>query len=161
MRYLLGAALAAMLFIHAGRASAADTRWSMELKLDRAFTGVADAAAKRKVGVLTISGRADVAGKKADVAIYGLIDYTNGSGRWQDYMTMTFADGSVLTVYGNGVTQADAQGLNTRFQGPLTVIGGTGRYQGAHGGGSVLGMRARSVGDDVMIHYDVMLDFKM
>ncbi len=133
----------------------------MELKLDRAITGVADAAAKRKVGVLEISGKAEVAGKKADVAIYALIDYTNGSGRWQDYMTFTFADGSVLTVYGSGLTKADAQGLNSRFQGPLTVIGGTGRYKGAHGGGSVLGQRAKSVGDDVMIHYDVMLDMKM
>lgn len=160
MRYLFGAVLAAVLALHIGHASAAEMRWTMDLKVDHADTSVADAAAKRKVGVMEISGKANIAGETAAVTVFAMIDYVNGSGPWQVYMTVGFGDGSVLTAYGSGLTQADARGLNSRFQGPLMVVGGTGRYAGAHGGGTMLGKRAETVGDATTIRYDITLDLR-
>lgn len=160
MRYLFMAALVAAFLFQAGPARADDLRWTMELTLGHAGTTVANADTKRTVGLLAISGKADMGGDSADVAVHVLVDYTNGSGPYQLYMTMTFADGSVLTTYGSGLTQADAQGLNSRFQGPLTVVDGTGRFEGAHGGGTMAGQRAQSVGDDVKIRYEVALDLR-
>ena len=140
-----------------GPASAAELDWGMDLTVSQAATSVVDVATQHKVGMLEIAGKAQVGGEEADVTVYALIDYTNGSGPWQAYMTVTFADGSALVAYGSGMTAADEKGLNSRFQGPLMVVGGSGRYASALGSGTMVGARTSQVGDDVVIHYEITL----
>ena len=72
-------------------------------------------------------------------------------------MTAAFSDGS-LTLYGNGLTVADENGLNSRFEGPLVVIAATGRFAGTLGGGTMKGQRAGKIGDDIQIDYTISLN---
>jgi len=151
------AALLALLVAGAG-AQAGDLSWTMRLNLDHAGVSTANEEAGRQVGAMDISGIGDVGGETADVRVLVLFDYTRGTGPWQIYMTLAFADGSVLTAYGTGFTKADKNAENSRFEGQLLVVDGTGRYAGATGSGAMRGQRAEVVGDDVQIDYEVTLN---
>lgn len=157
MTTLRRAALALVVLLAATGARADQLDWTMRLTLDHATASVADAEAKRNVGMMNVSGPATVAGEEAEATVLVLYDYANGTGPWQAYMTVTFADGSVLTTYASGLTVADDQGLNSRFEGPMVVIAGTGRFDGAHGAGSMKGQRAEAVGDHVQVDYTLSL----
>lgn len=157
MTIIRSAAMALVVLLAAASARADQLDWTMRLTLDHASSSTADAEAKRNVGVLDVSGTATVAGDEADARVLVLYDYANGTGPWQAYMTLAFDDGSVLTTYASGLTIADKEGLNSRFDGQMVVIAGTGRFHDAHGAGSMRGQRAVAVGDDVQIDYTMTL----
>ncbi|MBT6117359.1 MAG: hypothetical protein HOH66_05785 [Rhodospirillaceae bacterium] len=148
--------MTALVVFFALPARAGQMDWTMRLTLNHVATADADPAAKRKVGVMDISGPAEIEGRNAQAKVLVLYDYANGTGPWQVYMTLTLTDGS-LTTYGSGLTVADENGLNSRFEGPLMVVAGTGRYANARGSGTMSGQRAAKVGDDVQIDYEISL----
>lgn len=156
MMKFAAATLTALVLLLASPVRAGQMDWTMRLTLNHVTTVDVDPDAKRKAGVMGISGTADIAGAPAEVTVLVLYDYANGTGPWQVYMTLAFADGS-LTTYGSGLTVADKEGLNSRFEGPLMIVAGTGRYAGARGGGTMTGQRAGKVGDDVQIDYEISL----
>jgi len=157
MPKLSRAAVAFVLLFAAGAAHAGQLDWNMRLTVQHAVASVADAEAGRHVGLIEVSGPAGIAGETAEVTVLVLYDYTEGTGPWQAYMTASFADGSVLTTSATGLTSADAQGLNSQFDGALVVIDGTGRFAGATGAGRMAGQRTPSVGDDAQIDYEITL----
>lgn len=157
MTMIRKAALALVVLLAAGAARADEIAWTMTLTLNHATASVVDADARRNVGVMDVSGPATVAGEDAEATVLVLYDYANGTGPWQAYLTLAFADGSVLTTYASGLTVADPDGLNSRFDGQMVVIAGSGRYAGAHGTGTMRGARAEEVGDAVAIDYTMTL----
>lgn len=157
MPKLSRAAVALVLLFAAGAAHAGQLDWNMRLTVQHAVVAVADAAEERNVGLIDASGPAGIAGETAQVTVLVLYDYARGTGPWQAYMTVAFADGSVLTTSGSGLTTADSSGLHSTFDGELAVIDGTGRFAGTTGSGRMQGQRAEAVGDDVQIDYRITL----
>jgi hypothetical protein len=82
-------------------------------------------------------------------------DYTNGAGAFTLYPVLTFDDGSALWLKSVGTGVID--GAKTRFVGMTTVVGGTGRFEGVKGSGTLTGTRYTplSVGADLVSDYTV------
>jgi hypothetical protein len=65
-------------------------------------------------------------------------DYVNGAGTYLAYCNITLGDGSVLWFKVAG--SAKVEEAATRFpEAPVTVLRGTGRFEGAHGEGTFKG----------------------
>ena len=87
-------------------------------------------------------------------------DYTKGTGTFSTYFTLKLEDGSTLWWKGAGEGKSD--GKTTVFpEFPITVLSGTGKFEGAKGDGSQTGVRLTpmpSAGADV--YADVVLNLK-
>jgi hypothetical protein len=96
-------------------------------------------------------------GAVGTVSFVSASDYTNGAGAFTLYPIITFDDGAVLWLRSVGTGTVDGQ--RTRFVGTLTVVGGTGRFEGAKGDGTLTGTRYThlSVGADLVSDYTVTL----
>jgi hypothetical protein len=91
----------------------------------------------------------------AALDVLGDLRYTNGSGPFNLYVTMTRADGVILAVHiaGKSVAKIDAQGGTTaKFTGTVKVIGGNASYEGATGTGTMTGSRAAALGSPVKLN---------
>jgi hypothetical protein len=91
------------------------------------------------------------------VSFASVSDYTKGAGSFTLYPIVTCEDGSVLWIKSVGTGTVD--GEKTRFVGTLTVVGGTGRFEGATGEGTLTGTRYTPlfVGADLVSDYIVNL----
>jgi hypothetical protein len=67
-------------------------------------------------------------------------DFTNGNGPHWAYGVTTYEDGSTTVVKAEGTTTALPGGAST-FEGTLSYIKGTGRFEGIQGGGTYTGKR--------------------
>lgn len=86
------------------------------------------------------------AGQTVQLRLAEHIDYTDGAGPWNGFLTVTFPDGSTLAAAVTGATIATADG-GARFAGTLRVIGGTGTYASVTGGtGTYTGGRSGALG---------------
>jgi hypothetical protein len=85
-------------------------------------------------------------------------DYTNGAGAFTLYPILTLDDGSVLWLKSVGTAIID--GTKTQFVGTVTVLGGTGRFDGIAGDGALTGTRYTplSVGADLVSDYTVRIE---
>lgn len=86
------------------------------------------------------------AGQTVQLRLAENIDYTNGAGPWNGFLTVTFADGSTIAAAVTGATVTTGDG-GARFAGTMGVIGGTGAYAGVTGGtGTYTGGRSGALG---------------
>jgi hypothetical protein len=83
-------------------------------------------------------------GRKASVDMVAVIDFIGGSGDVPAaYWTINAQDGSVLWFKINGVSQAEGpKGVVT---GTVIVLGGKGKYEGAHDNGTIRADRDNAV----------------
>jgi hypothetical protein len=65
------------------------------------------------------------------------------------YFTLTFSDGSIPWYKGTGSAKLD--GTKPVFTGPLGVLGGKGRFEGAKGDGIITGMVVNTGGINMEI----------
>jgi len=72
----------------------------------------------------------------------GTQEIIKGVGSYLAYANLTFSDGSVLWYKTAGSQLLD--GTKPAYKGPLSVIGGKGRFEGAKGDGTVSGARIGS-----------------
>lgn len=90
----------------------------------------------------------DSNGAPVDVELLALVNYTNGSGRFEGQFTLTFANGDTLGLQAvNGATLANSGGAN--FTSQLKVIDGTGGLLRSKGTGTFLGSRTSVIGSPV------------
>lgn len=80
-----------------------------------------------------------------DVVMLGNVNYVEGSGPFFGFLTLTAANGDMLSLQMDGSAQVEDDGV-TRLSSKLEVIGGTGEYVNAGGSGSFTGMRIAEVG---------------
>jgi len=73
----------------------------------------------------------------------GTNDLVKGVGPYRANGTLTFNDGSVLWYLSTGLQKLD--GGKATYTGPITVIGGKGRFEDAKGDGTVSGARITPV----------------
>lgn len=80
-----------------------------------------------------------------DVVMLGNVNYVAGSGPFFGFLTLTAANGDMLSLQMDGSAQVEDDG-STKLSSKLIVIGGTGAYVNAGGSGSFTGMRIAEVG---------------
>lgn len=96
--------------------------------------------------------------RTADVDFLGSVDYREGTGPFNGFVTVTRADGTTLafSVSGWSTTPPSETGTSdARFRGTLTVIGGTGAFEGARGTGTMRGVRRAALGSPVRLVFEV------
>ena len=85
-------------------------------------------------------------------------DYIKGSGTFSTYNNLTLNDGSVLWYKLIGTTKVE--GTISRSQGTVTVLGGTGKYEGAKGDGTLTGVRVPGLATGVDRYDDLVINVK-
>jgi hypothetical protein len=84
-------------------------------------------------------------------------DYLNGAGTFSVYNNLTLSDGSVLWFKSEGKTTM--KGTTSTFDGKVTVLpGGTGRFAGAKGEGTVTGARPDQLIEGANLYNDVTIN---
>jgi hypothetical protein len=86
-------------------------------------------------------------------------DYTKGAGTFFSYFTMTLKDGSTLWWKGTGPAQPD--GTSTIYpEFPVSVLRGTGRFEGAKGDGRQKGARVTPLSAGAELYADAEISLK-
>jgi hypothetical protein len=86
-------------------------------------------------------------------------DYIKGVGTFLTYFNVTLKDGSALWWKGTG--QAKPEGTTTIFpEFPVSVLRGTGRFEGAKGDGSQTGARVTPQTTGAELYADVIINVK-
>lgn len=93
------------------------------------------------------------AGQDATADFLGDVEYVDGSGPFNGYITLTRADGAKLglRVQGSALSLATTGTAEARFSGNVTVIGGSGAFAGATGIGTMTGTRQSALGSPVQL----------
>jgi hypothetical protein len=86
-------------------------------------------------------------------------DFTKGAGTFLAYYNLTLKDGSVLWFKTNGTAKPD--GTTTIFpEAPVSVLRGTGRFEGAKGDGTLSGLRVTPLAVGADLYVDVSINLK-
>lgn len=95
--------------------------------------------------------------RTAQTTFLGSVDYVNGSGAFDGFVTFVRSDGTTLALAVNGyATSPDTPGTaNTTFNGAIRVIGGSGAYTGARGSGTMTGYRKAALGSPVQLTFTI------
>lgn len=104
-----------------------------------------------------LTGLTSVAGLPAEVEMLGNVDYKSGSGPFFGFITLTIADGSQLAMRMDGKAVLNETTKDTRFESPLEIIGGTGRWVKATGKGEFTGNRRGALGSEVELSVGVTI----
>ncbi len=94
--------------------------------------------------------------QSATMQFLGDVDYINGSGPFNGYVTVKRADGVTIAfhVSGSALAAPDGKGGTlTTFAGKAEVIGGTGNFESASGIGTMVGTRAAALGSPVRLTF--------
>ncbi len=98
--------------------------------------------------------------QSATVEFLGSVNYVDGSGPFNGFITVTTANGDKLglSVSGRGMSLAkDSSTADARFSGSITIIGGSGKYKNAQGIGTMTGTRASALGSPVAMKFNLTL----
>jgi hypothetical protein len=112
------------------------------------------------LGLTHYSGLASFADGSVGTANFtATTDYTKGSGTALAYNNLTLKDGSVLWYKQSGT--ARLEGTTTIFpEAPLSVLRGTGRFEGAKGDGTVSGARLTPLAAGAELYADIVINVK-
>ena len=87
------------------------------------------------------------------------IDYIKGAGTYSTYFNVTLKDGSALWIKGAGPAKPD--GTTTVFpEAPVSVLRGTGRFEGAKGDGTLTGVRVTPLAAGAELYNDFVINVK-
>jgi hypothetical protein len=86
-------------------------------------------------------------------------DYVKGAGTNSTYYNVTLKDGSVLWYKASGTAKPD--GTTTIFpEGPVSVLGGKGKFEGAKGDGTWSGTRLAPLATGADLYVDFVINVK-
>jgi len=89
-----------------------------------------------------------------------IADYIKGSGTYTGYYNVTLKDGSAISYKATNVP-ARLEGTVTIFpEAPVTVLRGTGRFDGAKGDGTLSGARLTPLAAGAEVYLDATLNVK-
>ena len=127
-----------------------------DLQSQTKLTHTVGTSSEKAYGWNDLVGTATVDGQPVAVDLQGTVDYIKGSGPFGEFVTFTFADGSVLATRMQGAATANADG-STAFGATMSVIGGTGTYANATGSGVFTGSRTGELGAPVQVKFVLTL----
>ena len=102
-----------------------------------------------------LNGTTTWGNQSATVQLLADVNYVNGSGEFGGYVTITRADGTVLSLRLSGAAVAATD--RTTFAGGVVLFQGTGRFAGAVGTGTMRGFRTAALGSPVDLTFTVTL----
>ena len=110
--------------------------------------------------LIRYSGIASLAdGSVGTANITAVADYIKGSGTYTGYYNVMLKDGSISYKATNA--PARLEGAVTNFpQAPFSILGGTGRFEGAKGEGTGSGTRLTPLAAGAELYVDVALNVK-
>jgi hypothetical protein len=113
------------------------------------------------MSVIKFSGLASFPdGAVGTASLVATTDYIKGSGTFSNYVTVTSKDGSTIT-YKMTNAPAKPDGATTVFpEAPVTIVRGTGRWDGAKGDGSQSGARLTPLASGAELYADSVLNLK-
>lgn len=136
-------------------------KFDMKYRIDKIDNVVVSDSLHHKMGLASGTGVALLSdGSSATVSIYFIYDYTGGNGSFTEYDILTFPDGSTLTVQAIGQTMGSFQGKDPLFSATVSVIGGTGKYDGYSGDGSMTGNRQEALKDGATVKLSFTVNLK-
>jgi hypothetical protein len=98
-------------------------------------------------------------GSVGPVTLTFTADYIKGVGTFSSYFSVTLKDGSALWWKGTG--QGKPEGTTTIFpEFPVSVLRGTGRFEGAKGDGTQTGVRVVPLSVGAHLYADVVINVK-
>ena len=106
-------------------------------------------------GTTTLQGASLVNGEEVLVRRDSVVEYTKGSGPIGGFLTVTWKDGSRLSMRVAGSALTDTSG--TDFTASLEVFSAAGRWKGFQGHGVMRGSRSGALGAPVTYTYRVTL----
>jgi hypothetical protein len=90
----------------------------------------------------------------------GTTDYNKGSGTYTGYYNIVLKDGSTITYKATNMP-ARLEGTVTNFpDAPVSIVRGTGRFDGAKGDGTIGGQRLTPLAVGAETYIDVTLNIK-
>jgi hypothetical protein len=113
------------------------------------------------MSVVKFSGLASFPdGALGTASLTATTDYIKGSGTYINYVTVNLKDGSTISYKTtNGPAKVD--GSMTLFPDtPVTIVRGTGRFEGAKGDGSTNGARMTPLASGAELYIDAVLNVK-
>lgn len=112
------------------------------------------------LGLARYSGLASFADGSVGTANFtATTDYIKGSGTYSVYYGLTLKDGSALWYKSTGAAKLD--GTITMFpEAPVSVLRGTGRFEGARGDGTLTGARLTPLAVGAELYADVVINVK-
>ena len=104
-----------------------------------------------------LRGRTKWGKRSARVKFLGSVDYIDGSGPFGGFVTITRTDGTklALQVAGEATSPPGPGTKDATFSGAVQVIGGTGKFAGATGSGTMAGSRTAALGGAVQLTFVV------
>lgn len=104
-----------------------------------------------------LTGKTRWGKRSATMDFLGDVDYVDGSGPFGGFVTITHRNGTQLAwrVFGEAVSPPGPGTKDATFTGTVRVIGGSGRFTGATGVGSMTGSRSASLGGAVTLTFTV------
>ncbi|GEM_PF-1130569 len=103
----------------------------------------------RTYGANQLVGSATVLGQPATVEILGSVDYTNGSGPFTGFLTVTWADASSIAFSILGTATQLADGSST-ISSAMDYLGGSGTYVSSLVQGKFTASRSAQVGATII-----------
>jgi hypothetical protein len=112
------------------------------------------------LGIAHYSGLASLSDGSIGTANFtATIDYVKGAGTYSTYYNLTLKDGSTLWIKGTGPAKPD--GTTTIFpETPVSVLRGTGRFEGAKGDGTSMGARLTPLSTGAELYNDFIINVK-
>jgi len=112
------------------------------------------------VGVGRYSGLASFSDGSVGTANFTFtIDYIKGSGTYSTYYNVNLKDDSALWIKGTGPAKLD--GTTTVFpETPVSVLRGSGRFEGAKGDGTSMGARVTPLSTGAELYNDFVINVK-
>ena len=100
-------------------------------------------------GALVLDGKGRGAGGDVGVVVWGLFNYRNAAGTFALSGEFDFGDGNTLYAYANAgrTTVSDA---GAHLEATLTIVGGTGKFEGRRGEVTYSADRAVTVGSPLV-----------
>jgi hypothetical protein len=150
-----------VLSIGAAPASAGDRTITRELTFASTFESVDTELTELPGDVVYgwnhLRGKTRWGSRTAVMDFLGDVDYIDGSGPFGGFVTVIHPNGSKLAMRVTG-TATSPPGPGTKdatFTGTIRVIGGSGRFAGATGHGTMSGSRTAALGGKVQLVFEV------
>ena len=156
---VFAALLMALIASAPAQAKASTERIAFSAGFTSQNTSLTELPGGHKYGWNDLTAAATINGQAATIRFQGAVDYTNGSGPFDGFITITFADDTQLAIVADGDALLTDSGT-TDFTGRINTIGGTGKYQGVKGIGTMRGSRSGELGAPVSLTFRLTLNLK-
>jgi hypothetical protein len=150
-----------LLLICAAHAQPKTLKFDMKYQVQKNDFAVVSDSLHHRMGLATGSGNALFAdGTNASVKVFFVYDYTGGNGNFTEYDVLTFPDNSTITVQSIGQSMGSFRGRDPLFSANVSVVGGTGLYDGTSGDGSMTGNRQEALKDGAIVKLSFTVNIK-